>query len=180
MVIYTTDALIELEETTYTEWLVEQDLVSLGEEEKTVQLNIKVEDITNSEKGSDESHVSDEGQKDNLETENTTFAEPQDEEKEDNKNNKQIGGSGYVKKEAETDEKAKLAKLTEDVQSMIKQSKMEEDCRNKINRLEMILNSLQEDTSSKTTNEDGKESTDSKPEQKNKKHDVNPEAKKTE
>ena len=59
---------------------------------------------------------------------------------------------------------------------MIKQSKTEEDCRNKINRLEMILNLLQEDTSSKTMNEDGKEGTDSKPEQKNKKHDVNPEA----
>ena len=49
---------------------------------------------------------------------------------------------------------------------MIKQGKMEEDCRNKINRLEMILNLLQEETSSKTMNEDGKESTDSKPEQK--------------
>ena len=63
---------------TYTEWLVEQGLVSLGEEEKTVKLNIKVEDITDSEKGSDESHVSDEGQEDNLETDNTTFAVPQD------------------------------------------------------------------------------------------------------
>ena len=42
------DALIELEEKTYTEWLAAQGLVSLGEEEKTVQLNIKVEDITNS------------------------------------------------------------------------------------------------------------------------------------
>ena len=91
---------------TCTEWLVEQVLVSLGEQEKTVQLNIRVEDVTDLEKGSDEGHVRDEGQEDNLETENTTFAEPQDEEKEDNKNNKQIEGSGYVKKEAQTDEKA--------------------------------------------------------------------------
>ena len=84
------DALIELEEMTYTEWLSAQGLVSLDEEEKTVQLNIKVEDITDLEKGSDEDHVNDEGQEDNSETENKTFAKPQYEEKEDNKNYKQI------------------------------------------------------------------------------------------
>ena len=77
------DALVELEETTYTEWLAEQGLVNLGEEEETVQLNIQVEDISDLEKGTDTGDLSGQEEvKGNLETEEKTVVEPQAEEKE--------------------------------------------------------------------------------------------------
>ena len=120
----------------------------MGEEE-TVQLNIQVEDISDLEKGTDTGDLSGQEEvKGNLETEEKTVAEPHAEEKEV-KEDKQIGGSGYVKSQDEIDGQEKLVKLTEEVQSMLVEGKTE-----KINRLQMILNLL---TSSKTKKEDGKE-----------------------
>ena len=139
---------------TYTEWLTEQGLVNLGEEEETVQLNIQVEDISDSEKGSDTGDLSGQEEvKGNLETEEKTVVEPQAEEKEV-KEDEQIEGSGYVKSQDETDGQEKLVKLTEEVQSMLVEGKTEEDSIAKINRLQMILSLLM---SSKTKKEDGKE-----------------------
>ena len=55
----------------------------MGEEEETVQLNIQVEDISDSEKGTDTGDLSGQEEvKGTLETEEKTVAEPQAEEKE--------------------------------------------------------------------------------------------------
>ena len=109
---------------TYTEWLAEQGLVNLGEEEETVQLNIQAED---SKKGTDTGDLSGQEEvKGNLETEEKTVAEPQAEEKEV-KEDEQIEGNGYVKSQDETDGQEKLVKLTEEVQSMLVEGKTEED-----------------------------------------------------
>ena len=85
----------------------------MGEEEETVQLNIQVEDISDSENGSDTGDLSQQEEvKGNLETEEKTVVEPQAEEKEV-KEDEQIEGSGYVKSQDETDGQEKLLKLTE-------------------------------------------------------------------
>ena len=107
----------------------------MGEEEETVQLNIQVEDISVSEKGTDTGDLSGQEEvKGYLETEEKTVVEPQAEEKEV-KEDEQIEEMGYVKSQDETDGQEKLGKLTEEVQSMLVEGKTEEDSIEKINRL---------------------------------------------
>ena len=97
----------------------------MGEEEETVQLNIQVEDISDSEKGTDTGDLSGQEEvKSYLETEEKTVVEPQAEEKEV-KEDEQIEGMGYVKSQDETDGQEKLGKLTEEVQSMHVEGKTE-------------------------------------------------------